>query len=503
MILILAIYFVAVALLFMVIYKSNEVKSIGLLMATLSIMMVTVLVYMAKKGGINNELLVLFFINRNIRNALQYLNISLSQLGFTMALGRTLFPFLLFKIGMDYSMWPIARKYRYLSKYVLWIPIVILVFYVPPIFHGLIHYNVVLTEVLLWLSNALLVIFSLFGLSLFIVELFSIDLVIYRKQFGQLTLFMGSLTVLFLLYLLQEPTQVYRFYEANFFWQQGLFYLYSVPMRMYLLLLLLTVISSGISIFSLTKYTHNIFVNNQAEMKLKQRKQTISPVITMFIHGIKNQFLTHQIIHRRLEQELSQPEFDREKCLAYIKQLQGDTEDILFRINRVYRSLKENRAVLQPLQASDVVYGAIQRALEQYTDCHVSVNLSVNPVVLVDYELMCEAMSNLLVNAHESIKEKGNLNESSISITVRSVRAFTLFEFKDNGMGMTEKEIRKVFTPFYSSKNSKMNWGLGLYFVREIVKAHFGGIYLESHYQKGSKFTIYLPKYKANAEGQE
>lgn len=503
MILLLVICFWIIAIIFILWYRSSEVKYLGFLLLSLSLMMLTVLIYMAKKGGINNELLILFFINRKIRHWMQYLNITLNHLGFTMAIGRTLFPFVLFKIGMNYSMWTFSRKYHYLSKWLWTIPCMILVFYWPSSFRMLVGNIHAIGEIFLWLSNGLLIVFTLIGLSLLFIELFSIDLMLYRKQFGLLTVFMSSLTVIYFLYFLQEPTQVYRFHQVNYFWQQGLFYLYSVPVRMYIFLLLITIISAIISIFSLTKYTHNIFVNNQHEMQLKQRKQTLSPVITMFIHGIKNQFLAHQIIQKRLISELQTEDIDREKCLNYVKRLSNETDDMLFRMNRVYRSLKDNQAILKPRQASDVVYAAIQKTLEHYPDCSVNVNLTANPTILVDDELMSEAMSNLLINAYESIMEKESYEDNKISVNVKTIRAFILFEFRDTGKGMSEKEIRKIFTPFFSNKNSKTNWGLGLYFVREIVKSHFGGIYLESQLNKGSCFTVYLPKYKESQINQE
>ena len=52
------------------------------------------------------------------------------------------------------------------------------------------------------------------------------------------------------------------------------------------------------------------------------------------------------------------------------------------------------------------------------------------------------------------------------------------------------------FDPFYSSKNSNYNWGMGLYYVREVVKSHLGKMRVESTEGKGSKFYILIPKYE-------
>ena len=69
-------------------------------------------------------------------------------------------------------------------------------------------------------------------------------------------------------------------------------------------------------------------------------------------------------------------------------------------------------------------------------------------------------------------------------------------EIKDNGMGMSKGQSKKIVGPFYSSKNSNFNWGMGLYYVREVVKSHLGSMRVESDQGKGSSFYILLPKYQ-------
>lgn len=71
-----------------------------------------------------------------------------------------------------------------------------------------------------------------------------------------------------------------------------------------------------------------------------------------------------------------------------------------------------------------------------------------------------------------------------------------MIEVRDNGKGMNKTQKKKIFDPFYSSKNSNFNWGMGLYYVREIVKSHLGSIRVESEEGKGSSFFILLPKYQ-------
>lgn len=69
---------------------------------------------------------------------------------------------------------------------------------------------------------------------------------------------------------------------------------------------------------------------------------------------------------------------------------------------------------------------------------------------------------------------------------------------EDNGMGIPQKERKRIFRYFYRVKNKKVasttGFGLGLSFVRQVVRAYDGEIVIESKLGQGSKFIIILPQ---------
>lgn len=68
--------------------------------------------------------------------------------------------------------------------------------------------------------------------------------------------------------------------------------------------------------------------------------------------------------------------------------------------------------------------------------------------------------------------------------------------FIDNGSGLSDKEMKQIFYPFTTKKNSATNWGVGLYFTNEVIKQHSGKIFVESEIGKGTIFKVILPKRK-------
>lgn len=77
-----------------------------------------------------------------------------------------------------------------------------------------------------------------------------------------------------------------------------------------------------------------------------------------------------------------------------------------------------------------------------------------------------------------------------------SVRQYTVIEIRDVGTGIKKTDTKKIMEPFYSTKNSNFNWGMGLHYVHTIIKEHLGILRFESKEGEGTTFFLFLPKFK-------
>jgi signal transduction histidine kinase len=99
-----------------------------------------------------------------------------------------------------------------------------------------------------------------------------------------------------------------------------------------------------------------------------------------------------------------------------------------------------------------------------------------------------QVFMNLLVNAAQALKEKGE-----ISIRTRQVNGSVEIKISDTGCGIPPENLEKIFEPFFTTKPVGKGTGLGLNVSYNIIKKHNGIIQAASNVGEGTTFTVLLP----------
>ena len=174
------------------------------------------------------------------------------------------------------------------------------------------------------------------------------------------------------------------------------------------------------------------------------------------------------------------------------------------RIDQTVRALLERaRPRLVSVRASslaDIVGRAVNLARAQSSAAAYghSVEIEFEPptepiIVPIDPAQIEDAVLNLIINAIEATDGNGEVKiriARSQSDTAEGVEEEALVEISDNGRGIREEDLSRIFNPFFTTR--KTGTGLGLPAVRRIARAHGGRVEVKSTLGQGSTFTLHL-----------
>lgn len=104
-----------------------------------------------------------------------------------------------------------------------------------------------------------------------------------------------------------------------------------------------------------------------------------------------------------------------------------------------------------------------------------------------DPELLYRAFLNIFINAIQSMKDGGNIN-----ISIEKQKENYSAEIQDTGIGISKENLKKIFNPFFTTKDTGS--GLGLPIVKKIIEGHKGTVWIESEQGVGTRVFVKLPR---------
>lgn len=234
--------------------------------------------------------------------------------------------------------------------------------------------------------------------------------------------------------------------------------------------------------------------------RLRDRLATLGEMAAAIAHEVKNPLASIEVMAGMLRRQLS----DRPDATETLGDIIKESKMANAIVVEVLEFVRPIRLQVEPLVVADVARDAIQGLEHGATQIRLHVDHGV-PELMADPHQLRQLLTNLMTNAIEAIGpgELVDVRVSHMSEDAEpasagpSLPAQVRIEVRDQGPGISEDDLERIFSPFFTTK--PQGTGLGLSIVRKVVDAHDGIIDATSAPGRGTTFRVTLPVVPAPA----
>lgn len=243
------------------------------------------------------------------------------------------------------------------------------------------------------------------------------------------------------------------------------------------------------------KWKQFLAASSLSRNNLEQEKDNIKSMISDISHQTKTPIANIKLYAELLEERLKETGDEAEQAMARQIRKQTATLEFLIRSLTKMSRLESNILTVQPVQQAvlplmeaamaEILPKAVQKGIT------IQMNCPEDFFMCYDKKWTVEALSNLLDNAVKYSSEG-----TTVFFTGREYEIYGSVCVRDEGPGIPEAELPRIFERFYrgSDMQQEEGVGIGLYLAREIARKQNGYIKVKSFVGRGSTFAMYLPK---------
>ena len=229
----------------------------------------------------------------------------------------------------------------------------------------------------------------------------------------------------------------------------------------------------------------------QRELSQRSRLASIGEVVAGVTHEINNP-LTSIIAFAQLMKKSDIPENFKEA----VDVINESTTRVAEIVDKLHTFSRRQRPDKEMADINQIISGVLQmRSYEiRKNDIEVVSDLGENiPKTMINVGQIQQVMLNIIVNAEQAVAQ--TKKHGIIMVNSRTCGDWIKISVSDNGFGIKEEYMEKLFTPFFTTKDMHggPGLGLGLSISYGIIKEHGGKIYARSTAGSGATFTVEIP----------
>ncbi|MBN1850980.1 MAG: GHKL domain-containing protein [Deltaproteobacteria bacterium] len=224
----------------------------------------------------------------------------------------------------------------------------------------------------------------------------------------------------------------------------------------------------------------------EAQLHLSERLASIGEMVAGISHEIKNPLGIIQSTAELLGQLPNTD--DKKKRLTNV--ITEETSRLNEKIMEFLDFARPQALNLQECRLEEIIKKNISFLGPELEKKHIRIENNLNGrsfKILADQELLYRAFLNIFINAIQAM-----VGDGTISVHISKEKDVYLIEIKDTGSGIPDKALKKIFNPFFTTKQKGS--GLGLSIVKKTIEDHQGTLRIESKVNEGTLVSIQLPR---------
>jgi two-component system nitrogen regulation sensor histidine kinase NtrY len=220
-----------------------------------------------------------------------------------------------------------------------------------------------------------------------------------------------------------------------------------------------------------------------------QRITLWKEVATRIAHELKNPLTPIKLMAERVKRksrEIQDPALEK-VVDSGMQMIVTEVDELIQLVEEFNMYARTASYIRSDVRLLPIIQEVINMQVEHCAE--ISVNVPPELSLYGDRHQLKRVMLNLIQNALQVLDKE----DKNISITAKVVEDRVHIAVEDNGSGISEEDLPKVFIPYFSKKPA--GTGLGLAIVKKIIEEHNGAITVESKAGEFTRFDINLPQY--------
>jgi signal transduction histidine kinase len=228
-------------------------------------------------------------------------------------------------------------------------------------------------------------------------------------------------------------------------------------------------------------------VTIEKEVLRTEKQASLDELTATFAHEIRNPIAAAKSLVQQMGEDPTSTE-----NVEYAKVALDELARVERSVSHLLKYAKEEDYHFDNVNLAAVVDGAITQLRGKLEGAHVSVsrNYIGGPTVRADADKLRHVFTNVIDNAIDALTSNSGERRLEIGIRMLSPGAATVV-IRDNGCGIPEDKLSKIFNPFYTTKDNGTGLGMGI--AKKVMDAHDGQIDVHSEVGTGTEFLITMP----------